>query len=71
MTASASGLDPEISVAAAEYQVARVAKARGVASDVIEAQISRHTIERLFGLLGEARVNVLQLNLDLDRTTSH
>jgi len=66
VTASASGLDPEISLAGAKYQVARIAKARGVTPDVIEAQIARHATERLFGLLGEPRVNVLQLNLDLD-----
>jgi len=70
VTASASGLDPEISLAGAKYQVARIAKARGVAPDVIEAQIARHTTERLFGLLGEPRVNVLQLNLDLDAAAS-
>jgi len=66
VTASASGLDPEISLAGAKYQVARIAKARGVTPEVIEAQIARHAIGRLFGLLGEPRVNVLQLNLDLD-----
>jgi len=66
VTASASGIDPEISVAGARYQVARVAKVRGVAPDVIETQVARHTKERLFGLLGEPRVNVLELNLALD-----
>jgi len=70
VTASASGLDPEISVAAIDYQVARVAKARGVSNDVIASLVSRHRIERLFGLLGEPRVNVLQLNLDLDRAAA-
>ena len=71
VTASASGIDPEISVAGARYQVARVAKARGVTPDFIEAQITRHTTERLFGLLGEPRVNVLELNLDLDQANRH
>jgi len=70
VTASASGLDPEISVAAIDYQVARVAKARGVSNDVIAALVSRHRIERLFGLLAEPRVNVLRLNLDLDRAAA-
>ena len=67
VTASASGIDPEISVAGARYQVARVAKGRGVSPEVVEAQITRHTTDRLFGLLGEPRVNVLELNLDLDQ----
>jgi K+-transporting ATPase ATPase C chain len=67
VTASASGLDPHISVAAAQYQAARVARARGIAPEAATALISRHAEGRLFGLLGEARVNVLELNLDLDR----
>jgi len=70
VTASASGIDPEISVAGARYQVARVAKARGVAPDAVEALVARHTTERLFGLLGEPRVNVLELNLDLGQATN-
>ena len=71
VTASASGLDPHISVAAAQYQAARVARVRGLAPDVIKSLIARHTEGRLFGVLGEARVNVLELNLELDQTTRH
>jgi K+-transporting ATPase ATPase C chain len=66
VTASASGLDPHISVAAAQYQAARVARVRGLAPDAVQALIARHTEDRLHGVLGEARVNVLELNLDLD-----
>ena len=66
VTASASGLDPHISVAAALYQAARVARVRGVAPDAVQALIARHTEDRLLGVFGEARVNVLELNLDLD-----
>jgi K+-transporting ATPase ATPase C chain len=67
VTASASGLDPHISVAAAQYQAARVARVRNLAPDAVVALIARHTEGRLFGVLGEARVNVLELNLDLDQ----
>jgi len=67
VTASASGLDPHITVAAAQYQAARVARVRGLAADVLQAPIARHTDGRLFGIFGEARVNVLELNLDLDQ----
>jgi K+-transporting ATPase ATPase C chain len=67
VTASASGLDPEISVAAARYQAARVARVRGLPPAVVDGLIARHTTGRLLGLLGEPRVNVLALNLDLDR----
>jgi K+-transporting ATPase ATPase C chain len=67
VTASASGLDPEISVAAARYQAARVARVRGLPPAVVDGLIAHHTTGRLLGLLGEPRVNVLALNLDLDR----
>jgi K+-transporting ATPase ATPase C chain len=67
VTASGSGLDPEISVAAAQYQLARVAKARGMPADRIQQLIVENTSERTFGILGEPRVNVLTLNLAMDR----
>jgi K+-transporting ATPase ATPase C chain len=66
VTTSASGLDPDISPAAAEYQAARVAAARGLSVDAVRAAVSRHTEGALLGFLGEPRVHVLELNLDLD-----
>jgi K+-transporting ATPase ATPase C chain len=66
VTASASGLDPDFSPAAAQYQAARVARARHLEFARVEALIKAHERERLFGLIGERRINVLELNLALD-----
>jgi K+-transporting ATPase ATPase C chain len=66
VTASASGLDPDISPAAAQYQAARVARARGLTVEEVSALVARSTQAPLWGLLGEPRVNVLALNLALD-----
>jgi K+-transporting ATPase ATPase C chain len=68
VTASASGLDPDIGVAAAQYQVTRVAKARALPREKVSALVDANTRSRTFGLLGEPRVNVLELNRALDRS---
>jgi len=69
VTASGSGLDPHISPAAALYQVNRVAHLRAMSESTLAEMIQRHTQGRLFGLLGEPAVNVLELNLELDGVT--
>ena len=66
VSTSASGFDPHITPANAEFQLARVAKARAISVEQLRAVVSKHTEGRQFGILGEPRVNVLELNLDLD-----
>jgi K+-transporting ATPase ATPase C chain len=69
VTASGSGLDPHITLAAARYQLKRVARIRGLSESIVESIIRQHTLDRFLGLLGETRVNVLKLNLSLDEVS--
>jgi K+-transporting ATPase ATPase C chain len=71
VTASASGLDPHISPAGAEYQVARIAKQRKMSEDAVRSLVAKHTTQRTFGVLGEPVVNVLELNLELDNISAN
>jgi len=68
VTTSASGLDPDISPAAADFQMARVARERGMSQDELRRLVAKHAEGRQLGFLGEPRVNVLELNMDLDAT---
>jgi K+-transporting ATPase ATPase C chain len=67
VTASASGIDPHITPAAAEFQLSRVARERGTTVDQLRPLVAKHTEGRQLGILGEARINVLELNLELDQ----
>jgi len=70
VTASASGLDPHISPAGAQFQVARVARVRNVTPEAVEAIVKKHTTDSLLGIIGEPVVNVLEVNLEMDKMKS-